>query len=151
MDEGFKIYIEQLKDGHEETINELFDPSFLRIDEKELQFREPVSVQGRAYIANEDLVLELNAETTCFMPCLVCNEMVPVSIKLNNCMLVEPKESIKSGVFRYNNFLRESLLLEIPQFIECNNENCPKRSEMNKFLKKNKQKGEGTFYPFANL
>ena len=63
MIETFKIFIKQLENGQTEKIDMTVAPDFLEIAEKDLQFKEPVHVSGKAYLTDEHLVLNLSAKT----------------------------------------------------------------------------------------
>ena len=55
-------YIDQLRDGHEEEIHEEFSPDFLGIEEKDLGFKDPVFVEGKAYLAEDSLILHFDID-----------------------------------------------------------------------------------------
>ena len=114
MDDASKIFIEQLRDGRTEKIDEQYDPAFLDIHEKELTFEELVVVKGEAYLAENDLILHLEINTFAKLPCPICNEMVKAPIHVHNFYHNEPLESIKSRVFNMMHVLREAVLLETP-------------------------------------
>lgn len=148
----FNIFVDQLKNGHVEKIEEKFSPDFLDINEKELFFKDPVFVRGKAYIAEANLVLHLEVITSAYMPCSICNEEVKVLIKLPYFYHSEPLENIKSGVFSMVETLRETILIETPSFAECNEGNCVVRKEQEKFYKKSSfSEGDDHYHPFENL
>lgn len=136
MNEQFKIYPEQLRDGRIEKIQAQFDPDFLEIDDPELQFKHPVSVSGEAYLADDNLVLHLEIQALASMPCAICNELAPVEINVTGLYHVEPLAEIKGGIFFLQGLLREAILLEVPKFAECSHGNCPGRTAIARFLKK---------------
>lgn len=155
MDDRFKIYVEQLRDGHTETLSESFDPDFLGIDEKELQFPLPVKVEGDVYLAKDELVLHFNIETFCVVPCSICNEPVKEKIKIKGFYFVVPVEEVKSGIYNFKEILREAVLLDVPLRAECHHGKCPQRKEIEKYLK-HEEKGETDengdgYHPFADL
>ena len=155
MNDAFKIFVEQLKDGHTEEIEESFDPSFIDVD-PELTFKDPIEVSGEAYIAEDTLVLRIEVDTKAILPCLICGEPVTVDIKIPSLYHVEPLSNIKTGIFNFQDVLREEVILEAPHFAECNDGNCPKRKGLDKFIKKPNPNGEGNqggegYHPFANL
>lgn len=152
--EGFKIYVDQLKAGHVEKINEIFEPDFLDVKEKDLTFADPVEVKGEAYTAEGNLILHLNVSTKAEIPCSMCNEPVKVSIMLENLYYSEPTSDIKGAIFSMSAVIREAILLETPPFAECSNGKCPKRKEFGKYLSKSKS-SDGTeqthYHPFKDL
>jgi uncharacterized metal-binding protein YceD (DUF177 family) len=152
MDESFRIYIDRMREGQREEIEESVDSSFLQIDEEELRFDKPVDVTGEAYIATDHLVLHLHAETEALVPCAICNTWVPVNIVLNELYLTEPIADIRSGIYNFGDALREEILLAVPQFAECNDGQCKNRKDIEKYLKKPTSKKEEEGYkPFENL
>jgi uncharacterized metal-binding protein YceD (DUF177 family) len=154
MDDVFKIYIDQLRDGHEDKIHEKLDPGFLEIREPDLAFEEPVELEGVAYLAEHELVLHWNIKTKALIPCSICNDPVNVPIHIHNFYYSEPLAEIKSGVYNFKNLLRETILLEVPPFTECSGGKCPKRKEYSKYLKepsKQPSDQEEGYHPFADL
>ncbi len=153
MDDQFKIYIERLREGHEEKIHETLSPDFLEIQESDLTFKKPVELRGVAYLADHELILHWDIETEAIIPCAICNQAVPISIHIKNFYYSEPLAEIKSGIYNFKDLLRETILLEVPSFIECEKGNCPKRKEYAKYLKapSDPSDQEGDYHPFADL
>lgn len=152
MDDVFKIYIEQLREGHEEKIDEMLDPGFLDIQEPDLVFDKPVKLEGVAYLAEHELVLHWDIRTEALVPCSICNEPVRVPIHIQNFYYSEPTEEIKSGVYNFKDLLRETILLEVPAFAECSGGKCPKRQEYQKYLKESSNPSdENGYHPFADF
>jgi uncharacterized metal-binding protein YceD (DUF177 family) len=152
MDDVFKIYIEQLREGHEEKIHEKLDPSFLDIQEPDLVFDAPVELEGVAYLAEHELVLHWDIRTEAIIPCSICNEPVKVPIHIQNFYYSEPIKEIKSGVYNFKDLLRETILLEVPAFAECDG-GCPRRQEYQKYIKEpsNQASDDEGYQPFADL
>jgi uncharacterized metal-binding protein YceD (DUF177 family) len=154
MDDEFKIYIEQLRDGRERDIDEKLSPSFLEIADSDLSFEKDVKVKGVAYLAEDDLIINWTIEAEALIACSICNEKVPVPVSIQNAYYNESLDNIKSGIFNFKDILRETILLEVPPFAECNEGNCPKRQEIKKYLKQpssnNPDQDEG-YQPFADL
>lgn len=161
MNDAFKIYVDQLKDGHEENIHEEFLPEFIGITEKDLTFKDPVKVEGKAYLADDSLILNFDIETTAIMPCTVCNAPVAVEIKIRNFYHMESVDEIKSGIYNIQDILRETILIETPHFAECNNGKCSEREKISKYLKNpnsdgdelngKKSSDDDGYKPFSNL
>lgn len=151
MDDVFKIYVEQLRDGNERQIHESLSPDFLDIQDADLEFQKPIDLKGVAYLAEDELVLHWSALTEALVSCSICNEKVAVNIEVVDFYHAEPLSDIKSGIFNFKNLLRETILLEVPAFVEHNG-NCPKRKEIQKYLKEPTpdQSDEG-YHPFADL
>jgi uncharacterized metal-binding protein YceD (DUF177 family) len=156
MDDAFKIYTEQLRDGHIEKINEVFSSDFIDIHERDLDFRDSVILTGEAYLADDNLILKLKIRTTATLPCVVCNEPLKKEVRIENFYHVEPLEEIKGrSCFNFKDVLREAIVLEAPAFAECLDQ-CPHRREIKKYLKnplpekKNPPEDEG-YRPFSDL
>ena len=109
---SFQIFIDRLKGGEVLKIKESFDSSFLGVDEPDLRFPAPVAVQGKAYLTDSDLILQLNVQTDFLIPCAVCNEMVKSELKVDNFYHAVPIEEIPRAVFDYTEALREALLID---------------------------------------
>jgi len=151
MHEPFKILIDRLKGGQTEKIEEALDPAFLAVDEKELRFPSKVDVKGDVYLTDDHLVIRLKAKTTVSMPCAICNEMIKTELKIEDFYHAHPIEEIPSAIFDYTELLREAILLGIPQYIECNNGNCPERASLAPFLRSQARIEKPTYFPFADM
>jgi uncharacterized metal-binding protein YceD (DUF177 family) len=156
MDESFKIYVEQLRDGHVEELSEEFSPDFMGVDEADLRFTSPIHVEGEVYLAEDELVFHWKIQTRAVIPCSICNEPVEVDIDIPDGYSVVESEEIKTGIFVFQDLLRETILLETPRFAECESGNCPKREDFKKFLKEASQEGNSPpssdmHHPFADL
>lgn len=154
MDDRFRIFVEQLRDGETESIHESFSPDFLEIREKELQFIDPINIQGKAYLAEDSLVMHLDVDTACILPCSICNAPVKTPLEIKGFYHVVPLNEVKGGVFNFKNILRETILLETPHFAECNEGNCQQRKQIEKYLKKdngNLDPDQEGYHPFADL
>ncbi len=151
-DDRFLIYIDRLKDQQTEVLNFLLPPSFLQIEEKELRFNRPVKVDGKAYLAHDELIVDLDIVACAEMPCAICNEPTEVPIELDHVLLVEPWSDSGERVYDLRPAVREAILLELPLRAECAG-GCPKRAELEKFLKKESSDGpdKGEFHPFGQL
>ncbi len=152
MDDRFKIYVEQLRDGHTEQISEVFSPAFLEVQEDNLRYVEDVSVRGEAYLADDDLILNVSIQTSAQLPCIICNEPVAVPIHIEGFYHAEPLANIKSGIFNYKDVLREDVILETPKFAECQGK-CPQRKVMAKYFSKETEgpNQEEGYHPFSDL
>ena len=149
MAEEFKIYIDRLKGGHVQRIQESFNPEFLEVDEEELQFDEPVTVQGEAYLTDDHLVIHLVAAALAEMPCSVCNKMIKTPLTVGNFYHAEPLAEIRDAIYDFSWALREALLIELPKTVECNKGRCPSREVLAPYLRGEKR--EETYFPFADF
>jgi len=156
MEEVFKIYVDQLRNGQVESFDETVKTSFLQFEEEETRFDDKMHLKGEAYLAENELVIHLHAMTHVYIPCTICNTPVKILMDLDNLYLTAEPEEYKSGIFHFNERLRESILLEMPQFAECNEGKCPQRKEIGIYLANpdqlsdKKDLGHG-YNPFANL
>jgi len=156
MNKNLSIYVDRLKDGHTQKIEEEISSNFLDVKEEELSFPSPVSIQGKAYLADDELVLQFDIHTQFIMPCAICNEKISLPIEIKNFYHVEPIAEIKGHIFNFTELLREAILLQIPPFIECNNGKCPERKTLSRYIKKEEKaaphsKKDHVHYPFADL
>lgn len=151
MSELFKIWIDRLKGGRTQKIEESLDPAFLGPEEEELHFRSKVDIKGEAYLTDAHLIVHLKARCQALMPCSICNEMIQVELKNDNFYHTQPIEEIAGAVFDFSELLREALLLELPKAVECNKGNCAQRATMAPYLRAEKRKEKTTYFPFAHL
>lgn len=154
MEDEFKIFVEQLRDGREKRINECLSPDFLEINEPDLAFDDPVELKGLAYLAEEELIINWDIRTVALISCAICNEKVPVDIVIENFYHSEPIEGISTGIYNFKQLLRDTILLEVPSFAECNGGDCPRRKEIAKYLKgpsSEHSNDEEGYQPFADL
>lgn len=149
---SFNIHLEQLKNGNHIAIDENVSPDFLDVNEKELSFKDDVSIQGETYLAGDSLILHLTLIAHGVLPCTICNQPVQTDINVVNLYHAEPVDEIKGGIFNFKDVVREAILLEVPSFAECEGQ-CPKRKELKKYLKSSderKNEDEG-YHPFKDL
>jgi len=149
MEDSLAIYIDRLNDGKTQPIEEEVLKEHLFEDEKELAFGPSVEVKGKAYLTNDHLVIDLGATTSVKMPCIICNKFVPFPLKMEKQTITIPLEEVVSKIFSFKDVLREGLLLQLPQTIECSN-GCVERKDINKYLTKEKQDSSKHF-PFSGL
>lgn len=140
MFDGFKIYVDRLRFGKVEKINENFDSSFLNVEDEDLCFNDKVRVNGSAYIAADELVININVKTQVSMLCCVCNNAVLKNVEIESFYYVESLNNIKHMVFDFRDVLRETILLEVPHFVECDNGKCRERKEIENYCCREKKK-----------
>ena len=148
VNETFLIYVDRLKGGNEETIDQTVPSTLIGVNEADLKFEGNLHFEGKAYIAEDHLVLHLDVEATAVLPCKICNEPQPLQIELHGFYHTEPMETIKSGIFDMHDVVRDAILLEVPPYHECESGAC--RQEAQKYLKSDVQKGD-EYHPFADL
>jgi len=153
MHTDLKIFIEQLRDGRKENIELTVPSDFLDLNDKDLVAAGPVAIQGEAYLAGGSLVLHLDCRTEVKMPCAICNKAMTLPLHAKEIYFLQPESELAEAIFDYSRVVREELLLLAPHFAECGG-NCPERSQIDPFLKKETSKpedGQSKQYPFANL
>lgn len=151
MSSLFQIWVDRLKNGQSQLINESFAPDFLDVREEELQLNSPVLVVGEAYLTESELILRFTASTKIMMPCAICNRMTELDLSVKDCYHAQPIEEIPSGIFDYKELLRESLLIELPQYVECNQGKCPERKVIAPYMRTEKKEEPKTHFPFSTL
>lgn len=139
MNDLFNIYIERLRGGDTQTLTEEAPSTFLDVHEKDLSFKDSVTFKGKAYLANDMVIIQLDAIANAIIPCRICNEPTSIKVHLNNFYHAEPIANIKSRVFNFKDLLREAILLEVPHYVECNEGQCPQRAIISKYLKKTEE------------
>jgi uncharacterized metal-binding protein YceD (DUF177 family) len=161
MNDAFNIYVEQLRNGHEEDLHEELPSDFIDVNEADLKYTSPVKIDGKAYLAEDSLILHLDISTYATIPCAVCNSPVSVEVSIENFYHAEPLEEVKTGIYNLQNLLRETILLDTPQFAECNRGACAEREKLSKYLKTPGTKADETsgikaledegYRPFSDL
>lgn len=149
-DRQFNIYLEQLHNGNKTSIDITSAPHFLGINEEELHFDELVVIKGEAYLAGEALIISCHLSTVGKMPCAICNEPVSVEIEVPQFYFAEELSNIRGGIYNFKEAIREAILLEVPLFIECNGK-CPRRKDIEKYLRSADDQKEEGYHPFADL
>ncbi|MCH9609828.1 MAG: hypothetical protein S4CHLAM45_09130 [Chlamydiales bacterium] len=137
-DERFKIYVDRLKEGDVESIEETLDPIFIDVEneEGELKFDAPVEILGEAFVSGENFILRLGVKTEATMSCAICNEELDVPLTIPPIMHMEKLCQVKAGIFQLAPVVREAILLEVPHRAECNSGNCPEREKLKKYFSK---------------
>ena len=135
MEDRFCINVDPLRDGSHEEIEESFSPKLLDIHEADLAFDAPLEIKGEAFIAGSALIVRFSGTAIALMPCAICNENAPITLKVDNFSHSLEISKIKRGVFNFKNILREAFLLELPSRVECQEGNCPERKNIEQYLK----------------
>ncbi len=154
MNDDFKIYVDRLRGGTVENVEGEYPPAFLEMNEIETRFPEDVSINGNAYITDNNLVLQLNISTCAMVPCRICNKPIRIPIEIQGIYHIIPVDEIKGGVYNMQEMIRENVLLEVPAFVECNEGQCPQRSEIEKYLHRSSNNNDGAedgYQPFKDL
>jgi uncharacterized metal-binding protein YceD (DUF177 family) len=152
----FKIYVNRLNNGQAQNHAEVLPPDFLEVQEEALNFKENIHISGTTYLADDHLVSHLDIEATAFIPCSICNEPVRIPILIKDLYLSKPLDDIKGAIYDLADDIRESILLQVPQFAECNKGQCPNRPFIQQFLEKKAQEKkkalpDSVHFPFSEL
>ena len=131
----FTIYVDRLSEGRIETFQEKVDPAFLDVKDGNLFFEEPVLFEGTAYLAETHLVLNMDVSTRYRTFCKICNDLISLPFVLKGLYITEELANIPSKLFDLEETLRDSILLEIPMYNECEG-GCLMRKELNSYFKK---------------
>lgn len=152
MSDAFIVHIDRLRGGAVQKIALLLSPEFFDINEPDLFFQDQVELSGDVYLAENELVLHLNASTIAHMPCSICNKILPISLTIKGFYHTEPLSEIKGALFDLRDPLREALLLELPKIVECKG-GCKERDSIASFLKKDPETPDApeTYFPFSDL
>lgn len=147
-----KIYTDRMKDGQGDSFTGIVSTDILIPKEPDVVFSDTLELSGEAYVAGDHVILKLKVKAFAWIPCAICNELVKTPIILDNFYHAEPLEAIPTGVFDFSELLRNDLLLELPQFAECQGK-CPQREDMKKFFKKTNEKtsSQNAQFPFSGL
>jgi uncharacterized metal-binding protein YceD (DUF177 family) len=156
MDDTLKIYVDHLKQGKVEKIDQILSPKFLEVEDPELTFESDVTIHGEVYITDDELIIHLDISTVGLIPCSICNEPVTIPILLKGFYHIESLDNIRAGIFDAGEVIRESILLEAPAFAECQGGNCPQRKTLGKYFKKKDpsqdlETEDDGYQPFSNL
>ena len=153
MEHELKIFIEQLQEGEQEKVNLTVSSEFLDIQETDLIFDSPVSIEGEVYVTDHHLIIHVDAKTKAKIRCAICNDLTESSLAAQVYESL-PLSELDSSIFDYSSLLKEELLLQIPLFTECQG-SCPERSNLKSFLKdappKKASLPSTTHFPFADL
>jgi len=146
------VLLDHVRDGRSVAICEDFDPVTLTLNDGELSFSNPVHVKGNCYLAEDLVVVQLDIEGSYHLPCSVCNQPVTILLILKNAYITKPLSECLGGKVHFMDDLRETILLEVSSFAECNKGHCPQRTQLAKYLKQQPQKtSEDLYYPFDGL
>ncbi len=134
MNTHLKITIDRLVNGKVEIIDEELSPLLLETKDNLLRFEDPIKVSGKAYLAEEFLVLNLNITTVYKAPCKICSEDLSKVFEKKGLYFTEELSAIPNRVYDVSVQIRDTIFLEIPNFHECEG-GCSMREELKKYLK----------------
>ncbi len=150
MHDQLTIFTERLCPGRPEKNDLTLPPEFLGLGEEDIRFSSPLTLQGEMCRMDDLILITLAAQMTIEMPCSICNTLTTLPLQNKNILLSIPLSDVPAGSFNYTDLLREEVIMSLPQFIECHEGACPKRKEVQSFLK-SAEKQAPTYFPFAEL
>jgi uncharacterized metal-binding protein YceD (DUF177 family) len=139
------IFVDRLREQGAETVACTLPGAFMEIEEPALAFRDPINVHGEVYLAEEYAVFHGDASTLASIPCSICNEWVRTPVAVTDFNHAEPIENAVKGMIDFGPIVRDALLVEVPQYVECSGGNCPHRAELSSFLKHEKHASPNPF------
>ncbi|MGE3954313.1 MAG: hypothetical protein AB7F31_03825 [Parachlamydiales bacterium] len=144
MEPELIIHAAGLREGQVEKIDEEVEGSFL--SSEGAQFPGLIQINGEAYLAGDCLIIRLHLKTRALVPCRICNEPTEVLLDLPDFYTAE--EGVQTQLFDCIPLIRESLLVELPPYLECHGGHCPHRAEMVEYLDHPSKEG---YHPFKDL
>jgi uncharacterized metal-binding protein YceD (DUF177 family) len=149
VESPLRIFIDRLREQGKQDITCILGPDFVGVSEAQLEFVDPVAVSGEAYLADDYMVLHGRASTQARVPCNICNEWVTIPVEADEIYQAEPLSEAVKGVIDFGPTVRDALLLEVPQFVECGEGHCPQREVIDHLL--HKESDQSASNPFQNL
>jgi uncharacterized metal-binding protein YceD (DUF177 family) len=153
MSDALLTYLQDLEGGETLSVDASVAGSCLAADDAELSFPEQVKVTGQVYLAGDTVVACLSAATRACLPCRMCNGPAWVDLRLANTYHSWDRGVFKNGKVDCLEPVREELLLQVPQFAECHNGQCPERCASAAYFAKESTCMDGVegYQPFSDL
>lgn len=123
--------------GKVETIDEEIDPVVMDVKDILLSFDAPIKVSGKAYLAEDFLVMNLNISTEYNVPCKICQETIVKTLELEHVYFTEELTNVSSKVFDAVEQIRDTIFMDIPDYHECEG-GCPMREELKGYFQSSK-------------
>lgn len=135
MEKPFCVPYGELRQQGSLEINHSAPAAFMEVEEPYMGFTGEIQVQGRCELMDQGISLLLDIEAKTIQPCTVCNENTSATISIKQLHHFEKNPETCNNVFDFNDIVREAVLLETPEFIECLEGNCEARNDVKKYLK----------------
>ena len=127
------IYTDRLRDGESQEFSGQCTAKEIELGDAELRFTSPIDFQIRAYATDDHLLIHMTVNTVAQIPCKICNDWTDIKIEFENQTQATPLSEIRSRVYDFTPLLIENIVLELPQFTECQGD-CPEREALKSFL-----------------
>ena len=146
MHSKFKIFLGRLQNGAVHKIEETATFKEIGIEEeKDLYFSRPMSFNGRAYLAEDSLIVKMDIKFFISRPCKICSNLAEKELEIKNLYIIQDIKKIALA-YNFRDELKNACFLEMPSFVECL-DNCPKRDRMKKYLPKK----DNDNFPFSKI
>jgi len=130
------LYIDRLRDGRIENIEQELDPKQLDIIDDEIDCVKPIATSIKAYLADDFLIICLSLSAELLLHCRICNEQFAFPLTLSHIDQEIPLDEIHDAVFDVASMIREILLVEVPAYPQCGGKVCCNRDSIKKYFSK---------------
>lgn len=141
MSSDLNITLDHLRSGKIQKFNDHIDQDFLEISNEDISFCSKLNIVGQAYLADNFLIMNLSLKIDCLIPCKICNIGQKHTINISNFYHSTSLDEIDNQVFNPLDVIKEVILAEAPNLCECNDNNCPERKHIKKYLKNGENDG----------
>lgn len=148
MKQQLPVYIDRLREGQNEPVDEIVEPQRLELSDDEISVTKPFKVTGEVYVVEEYLVVSLTIIGQLSLICRLCNEPFVFPISIKKAQEEISLDEIKDACYDLLPLIRELVLLEIPLYPQCSGSSCGNREKIEKFLK---NPNEQLNMPFKDL
>jgi len=108
-----------------------------------------VTIHGTAQVEEDILLIDAKVQLDVKLLCSFCAEGFSLPITLPHVKCQEALSGLEYGHFDLGEFVRQTILLELPLYPLCGGKTCLHRKKVEKYLKKDA--AEEHFHPFAGL
>ena len=141
MSNTLTIYLDRLRSGGFQEFNDTIEQDFLQCKDDIISFCSNVTVKGKAYLADDFLILHLSVSVDYLIPCKICNEEQNQTLTIQDFYYSVCTDTIKNAQFCPLEVIRETILSDTPNIFECNEGNCEKRANLKQYLKNGEDHG----------
>jgi len=127
--------LKSLSDGKEELLAAVLPSTCIGVSDSEMHFEAPIEVEGKAYLAGEELIVQLSIATEVLQPCCICNTWTTHPLNLKKLILHIDAEEMRGDQIDLLPVVREEVLLAVDAYVECSDSGCPERDHLRHYLK----------------